>query len=140
MNKIESELREWFAYMQNKYTWLTIKYEYSEWRECFLVSLSPTSEISKDWDFCDEKMDFTDKLHDEFGDEAPLFCNDESLFELSDKAIVLPCKNSHITIGDIELVPISLPVDIGDMVTAIQDSHKESVNDEIYYNNKDIAA
>lgn len=89
MKKIETELREWFAYMQNKYTWLTIKYEFDEWRECFLVSLSPTSEISKDWDFCDEEMDFVHKLHKKYGDYAPLFCDEERLFKLSYKAKLL---------------------------------------------------
>lgn len=141
MKKIESELKEWFSYIQNKYTWLSIKYEYSEWRECYLVSFSPVSKISKDLDFCQEAMDFTDKLHDEYGDFAPLFCDEESLFKLSNEAKVLPCKKSYTTMENIEIISISLPLYFDNLVTVTQDSHEEFVNRETYYtNDKYIAA
>lgn len=141
MNQIESELREWFAYMQDKYTWLTIKYEYNEWRECYLVSFSPTSEISKDWDFCDEAMNFTDKLHAEYGDDAPLFCDDESLFKLSDKAIVLPSKDSSILMDVINFASAPVTTAFKELETIKQDSQSESILDEAsYYNYKNVAA
>ena len=89
MKKVESELKEWFAYIQNKYTWLTIKYEYSSWRECYLVSFSPTDKISSNGEFCQDIMDFEDRMHAKYDDFAPLFCDDESLFKLSDNAQIL---------------------------------------------------
>jgi len=142
MNKIESELREWFAYMQSKYTWLTIKYEYSEERGCYLVSFSPTSEISQDWSFCDEAMDFALKLDEEYGDlDAPLFCNDERLFRLSDKAIVLPSKDNSILMDVINLTSAPVTTTFKELETIKQDSQSESILDEAsYYNYKNIAA
>ena len=48
MNKkeeIKKQLTEWFNIMLAKYTWLKIKYEYNEAKECYLVSFYSSSDI-----------------------------------------------------------------------------------------------
>ena len=37
-------------------------------------------------EFCEESMCFEDEMNKLYGDDAPLFCDDEKYFKLSDKA------------------------------------------------------
>ena len=60
--KIEQELRGWFTQMLEKYTWLSIKFEYNSRRGCFMVSFSPESIINQDEEFCKEALAFEEKL------------------------------------------------------------------------------
>lgn len=86
---MEQELRLWFTQMLDKYAWLQIKFEYNKTRGCFMVSFSPESVISQDEKFCAEALAFEDKMNEMYGDDAPLFCDDEELFKLSSDAEVL---------------------------------------------------
>lgn len=88
-NKIEQELRLWFTQMLDKFTWLQIKFEYNRMRDCFMVSFSPEPAVSQDEKFCTEALAFEDKMNEEYGDDAPLFCDNEELFKLSSNAEVL---------------------------------------------------
>lgn len=87
--EIGQDLKTWFSQMLEKYTWLSIKYEFSTKRNCFMVSFSPASIISQDDDFCIEALAFEDEMNVKYGDDAPLFCDDESLFKLSTNAQIL---------------------------------------------------
>lgn len=91
MNKlvIEKQLRDWFNLMLLKYTWLIIKFEYNEMEDCYMVSFSPSSELDKSVEFSKDALDFENKMNKEHGDDAPLFCDEESLFKLSNKAELL---------------------------------------------------
>lgn len=91
MNKaiIEKELRTWFQLMTKIYGWLRIKFEFNEGRRVFMVSFSPISQIELSDAFNLEVMRFEDKLNDTYGDEAPLFTDEETLFQLSSNAEVI---------------------------------------------------
>lgn len=92
---IEEQLRQWFAFITAKYTWLSIKFEYSQSRRVHLVSLSPVSEIEMNDDFNLEVMQFEDNMVSMFGDDAPLFTDEEKLFKLSAEAEVISTRSYY---------------------------------------------
>ena len=101
--KMEQELRLWFSQMLDKYIWLSIKFEYNKKRNCFMVSFSSKDTISQNEDFCAEAIAFEDKLNEEYGDDAPLFCDNEELFKLSSDAEVLKSfKCDTVDVADID--------------------------------------
>lgn len=89
---IENKLTSWFSQMLEKYNGLTIKYEYSTKHNGYLVSFSADSSILKNDEFSKEAMAFEDKMTEDYGDYAPLFCDNEELFKLSSNAKVLTNK------------------------------------------------
>lgn len=84
--EIKNKLVVWFDKMMTKYEWLSIKFEYSNKLRNYLVSFSPSSKIQVSDEFCEESMCFEDEMNKLYGDDAPLFCDDEKYFKLSDKA------------------------------------------------------
>lgn len=88
-SKIEKELRNWFKYLVGRYRWLSIKFEYNEKRSVFLVSFSPTDKISECEPFIKESAEFEDLMNARYGDNSPLFCDDEKYFKLSPNAEVV---------------------------------------------------
>lgn len=91
MNKkeeIKKQLTEWFNTMLAKYTWLKVKYEYNEAKECYLVSFYISSGI-ENLDFDKDVLEFEETMDNKYGDYSPLFCDNERLFELSPNAEVL---------------------------------------------------
>lgn len=46
--KLENLLRDFLNIMVKRYTWLTIKFEYNENKEQYLVSYSPKDKIQSD--------------------------------------------------------------------------------------------
>lgn len=97
-NNLESTLRNWFKDMVNRYRWLNIKFEYSEKQGVYLVSYAPISEISSNDDFISESMDFEDKMNAFYGDNAPLFCDEEKYFKLSEDAEVIEYVNINFQV------------------------------------------
>ncbi|MCR5139437.1 MAG: hypothetical protein K6B45_04665 [Bacteroidaceae bacterium] len=87
-DKIGQALRDWAKEMVRKYEWLTIKFEYSDARDRYLVSYSPSAVIEDNEAFCRESMSFEDEMNLMFPDDAPLFCDEERLFRLSGHAEV----------------------------------------------------
>ena len=88
MNKkeeIKKQLTEGFNIMLAKYTWLKIKYEYNEAKECYLVSFYSSSDI-EDSDFDKDVLEFEEIMDNKYEDYSPLFCDNERLFKLSPKA------------------------------------------------------
>lgn len=83
---IKEQLNTWFSQMLQKYTWLSIKFEYNDLEKCFMVSFSPKFIISQDEGFCKEALTFENEMNKVYGDYAPLFCDDEDLFTLSSEA------------------------------------------------------
>lgn len=88
MNKenIEKQLRAWASRMTKKYTWLFIKFEFCESRGVFMVSFSPLNQIELSDEFNLDAMQFADEMNAIYGNEAPLFTDEESLFSLSPNA------------------------------------------------------
>jgi len=88
-SKIEKELREWFKYLVGRYRWLTVRFNYSEDKGVFLVSYSPADEIRENDSFINETSVFEDFINARYGDNSPLFCDDEKYFKLSPDAEVV---------------------------------------------------
>ena len=88
-NEIETTLRNWFEQMVDRYKWLNIKFEYSETRGIYLVSYSPIQKIEESDSFIKETMDFEDKMNFLYGDNSPLFCDEEKYFKLSSDAEII---------------------------------------------------
>lgn len=86
---IEKQLRTWFAQMTKKYSWLRIKFEFNENRGVFMVSFSPVSQIELSNDFNMDAMKFADEMNEQYGNDAPLFTDEESLFKLSSNAVII---------------------------------------------------
>lgn len=85
-NQIENDLRSWLSFMSNKYCWLRSRFEYSEARGRWLVSFSPVDRILLSDAFNNEAIAFADKMNDEYGNQAPLFTDEEQLFGLTANA------------------------------------------------------
>jgi len=83
---IEIQLRNWFTRMTKKYSWLRIKFEFNEVRGVFLVSFSPVCQIELSDEFNLDVMNFADEMNANYGNEAPLFTDEEALFRLSAEA------------------------------------------------------
>lgn len=88
MNKenIEKQLRDWFSLMTKKYNWLRIKFEFNEIENVYMVSFSPAKQIELSDEFNKDAMLFADEINDKYGIEAPLFTDEEELFNLSEIA------------------------------------------------------
>ena len=95
-SKIEKELRNWFNYLVSRYRWLSIKFEYSEARSVYLVSFSPTDKISECEQFIKESAEFEDLMNARYGNNSPLFCDDEKYFNLSPNAEVITIKTVNM--------------------------------------------
>lgn len=90
MNKeIEIILVRWCKEMVAKYGWLTIKYEYSPKNGVYLVSFSPLSEIEQCDEFNVEVMKFEDEMNAHYGNNAPLFCDEERNFKFSENVEII---------------------------------------------------
>ena len=126
--RIEQELRTWFDRMLAKYVWLSIKFEFNLTRQCFMVSFSPETIISQSKDFCEETLAFEDKLNDEYGDDAPLFCDEESLFKLSSNAEVLT-NNDTIELSKIDLCGVFAKVSYNEV-------EQDTIVMEVQYNDQ----
>lgn len=97
-DNIEKQLRSWFSQMTKKYTWLRIKFEFNQNRGVFMVSFSPKNHIEDSDEFNIDAMQFADKMNVIYGNEAPLFTDEESLFALSSNAEVVETR-SFISVG-----------------------------------------
>lgn len=87
--KLENLLREFLNIMVKRYTWLTIKFEYNENKQQYLVSYSPKDKIQSDNEFMTDSMMLEEMFNDYFGEYAPLFCDEEEYFKLSPNAEVI---------------------------------------------------
>jgi len=86
--EIEKRLQAWFGVITEAYSWLTVRYEFCETLNVFLVGLYPTEIIEKDDEFCLEVLTFADEMNRLYGDNAPLFGFEETCFKFSEKSIV----------------------------------------------------
>lgn len=129
MNKeIEGILIPWCKEMVSKYEWLTIKYELSSKYGLYIVSFSPVSEIDKCDEFNLEVMKFEDDMNAHYGNKAPLFCDEERNFVLSENATILGAKaNVYVTVR-LNLVQMSYSQSV-----SANSFSKGYVNSKTYY-------
>lgn len=81
--EIRSYIMEWAKKMVKRFNWLTVRFEYSDTYQCYLVSFYYSRVIEDDNPFFIEAISFEDKMNELFLDNAPLFCDEERLFKLS---------------------------------------------------------
>ena len=97
--ELEKILRQWAEDLVSRYTWLTIRFEYSEKEGVYLVSYYPEWKIERDTDFVRESAAFEDRMNDLYDEfSAPLFCYEEKLFKLSPNAAVIRCSKPEPTV------------------------------------------
>ena len=87
--EIDSQLRDWFEKMMKVYSNLSFKFEYSERRQVYLVSAIVDLDEETYEHYCSDSMVFEDQLANRYGDDTPLFTDNEELFELSSNAYVV---------------------------------------------------
>jgi hypothetical protein len=87
--EIERDLVDMLRKLTAEYPWLDARYEYSEPWDTLLVSYAPRNKIFGDGRTLLRMMELEDELRDKYGDDAPLFCEEERLFELSSKATLI---------------------------------------------------
>ncbi len=86
---IEAELQTWGKRMVERYTWLTIKYEFSKNDETILASFYGDKAHLESEEFCKNVLMFENEMQDKWEDDAPLFCDNEDLFGISNSAKVI---------------------------------------------------
>ena len=82
---IRNRLTAWSKAITSAYIGLKIRFEYSCSWGVFLVSCY-TDEIADMERFSADVLAFEDEMRDLYGDDAPLFCDNEELFRLSAEA------------------------------------------------------
>ena len=108
--KIEYELKRMFDAMMQSFDGLYFKYEYSEERHAFLVAALIDEEREDYEDYCKMAICEENRLNQMFGDEAPLFSDNEVLFKLSTNAkIVSLYKQGEVASVQLLTHIVSLP-------------------------------
>lgn len=79
----KQQLLEWFEAMTAKYSWLSFRYEFSKKLGTFIVGFYPSDKVDSSDEFCMDAIKFEDQMSDLYGDEAPLFGNEEDCFMFS---------------------------------------------------------
>ncbi|MBR5086613.1 MAG: hypothetical protein IKX31_06375 [Muribaculaceae bacterium] len=93
---MEQLIKDWANQMIERFNWLVVKYEYSKKYRTYIVSFSPSSMIDESEDFNVEAIAFNDKMVQIYGDDAPLFTDEEKLFKLTDNAQILTANSYSI--------------------------------------------
>lgn len=84
--QIEEHLYNWCIKTVIKYPWLVIKYEFNSNQKVFLVSFSGNKLYTND--FCNYCLKYYDKVIEQFGNNAPLFTDNEKLFKLNSPIVI----------------------------------------------------
>ncbi|WP_290090948.1 hypothetical protein [uncultured Duncaniella sp.] len=85
IDEIKSRLYKWSKMITTAYLGLKVRFEYSMSRGVFLVSLY-TDDVDDMERFSADVMAFEDEMEALYGYDAPLFCDNEELFSLSQEA------------------------------------------------------
>lgn len=88
--EMRSDLLLSFGQLKVKYPWLEIRYEFSSDWDTYLVSYRPMDKVYEDGELVQQIEKLEDELISKYGDDAPLFCEGDRLFVLSDAAEVIP--------------------------------------------------
>lgn len=104
---IKNKLVTWFKDIVSEFPWLTIRYEFSEKLGVFLVGYYPSDKIDQCNEFCHKSMNFEDGMRLQYGDDAPLFGNEEDCFVLSECAACYPETSHYQSFANVEFPQIS---------------------------------
>lgn len=82
-------LKNWSNLMVSKFDGLTIRFEYNDKYRCYIVSYNRLQNKEQANKFYRYLIKFEKVLEDKYPFKAPLFSENERLFKLSDKAIII---------------------------------------------------
>lgn len=85
MENIKQSLTSWCKAITSKFFCLKVRFEFNDDMKVYLVSLN-TNQVENLEELSREVLSFEGELVQLYGDDAPLFCDNEELFQLSDKA------------------------------------------------------
>lgn len=86
--EVENRLISWFEIMMKRYTTISYKLEYSERRRVYLVNAMVDLDEDIYEQYCLDSLKFETELAKIYGDEVPLFTDNEQLFCMSANARV----------------------------------------------------
>lgn len=89
MRIIEEDLVRMLTQLTTEFPWLSARYEYRDSWATFLVSYAPSDKMFSDDDVLLRMMELEEELIAKYGDDAPLFCEEERLFSLSPGATLI---------------------------------------------------
>ena len=89
MRIIEEDLVCMLTQLTTEFPWLSARYEYRDPWGTFLVSYAPSKKMFSDNDVLLRMMELEDELIDKYGDDVPLFCEEERLFSLTSRATLI---------------------------------------------------
>ncbi|MDE6291769.1 MAG: hypothetical protein K2M16_09575 [Muribaculaceae bacterium] len=90
-NKIREEILNKLGDFVEVHPEMSICFEYNDSRRLFLISYHFDNEKSDEDSIWDEIFDLQSGFEEKFGLDAPLFCQDNRLYELSSKAEIIRC-------------------------------------------------
>lgn len=93
-NNILITLKVGIQELIDKYPWLSIMYEYNQVRGVYLVSYI-FNKGADTLDFIEDSMKFENEINTTFGINAPLFCDNQELFQLTEKAVTMSQTTSN---------------------------------------------
>lgn len=93
-NNILTTLKVGIQELIDKYPWLSIMYEYNQVRGVYLVSYI-FNKGADTLDFIEDSMKFENEINTTFGINAPLFCDNQELFQLTEKAVTMSQTTSN---------------------------------------------
>lgn len=88
-DEIREEILNQLGRLVELHTDMTVSFEYNDSRQVFLISYDFENERSDDDSIWDEIFDLQCSFDKKFGVDAPLFCQDNRLYELSSNAEVI---------------------------------------------------
>ena len=109
MKAMEQDLVSMRKQLTIEFPWLSARYEYREPWDTFLVSYAPSNMMFGDDDVLGRMMELEDELIDKYGDDAPLFCEEERLFSLTSGATLIEKGCVELDQEPIEWSSTSLP-------------------------------
>lgn len=91
---IKSELHQELTDFVSTHPGMSFKFGYDKARECYVVSYTVVglSDSDKSWN---DLLNLEERLLDLYGNNVPLFCEDESLFRIPAEAEFIPCVPSN---------------------------------------------
>ena len=79
---------------------VTFRFEFDEKRSCFLISYNVPSHLWDEEDVWDALFSFKSRIRDEFGKDAPIFMEGESICKLSSKAQLIQFEEKDFSFED----------------------------------------
>lgn len=87
--KIKGDITDFLSLFLEDHPNMNFRIEFDEIRDKFLVSYHFTEGVDDEDLVWDHLSNLHAVLEERFGDNSPLFCEDNRLFKLSDKAVII---------------------------------------------------